>query len=788
MKWLLTFIISLNICLLQSQNTTITGKVTDKRTGEALFGVNIVLQDNTGCTTNEKGIYETEIKPGRQTLNFYYIGYKNESRTVFVRPGESLEINVLLTQETQLLEEIVVSAGKHEQKLSEVIVSMEVIKAEMIENSNTTDMDHAINKVPGVDIMDDQPSIRGGSGYSYGAGSRVLVMVDDLPILSADAGDAKWSFLPVENVSQIEILKGASSVLYGSSALNGVINLRTAYPGSEPKTKVSVFNGFYMNPIRKELIWWGVNQPLFAGANFFHSKQINNLDLVVGGQLYSTDGYRQFESEERARVNMNLRYRCKKIKGLSYGLNTNLMYLDKNDFFIWLDGDSGVYRQDPDAYVHTRGTRFNTDPYVEYFTQKGNKHSLKTRYFLVDNKLPEDTLKNSVSEMYHLDYQYQKKIYDKHILTMGYTTSYGDIQSYLFGNHYSTNIALYSQIDWKLKKLNISAGVRGEYFKIDREESKSVIDGDTIQNWPIQPVFRLGANYQLAEFTFLRASYGQGYRFPSIAEKYIATNLSSLRLFPNPDLKAETGWSAEIGIKQGFKVSGWNGYLDVAGFWQEYREMMEFTFGFYDPATYRRLDTSNPADSAYITDKIIDGTYGIGDFMGFQSINIGRAKITGVDITLTGIGTLFGLPATLLCGYTYTNPIDLVGDTLKSSEKAVLKYRFFHSAKGDLELEPGKFSIGLSLLYRSFMINIDKAFEEPLIDGSPDTQILPGIKEYREKFNKGYVLFDIRAGYSLTEYSKLSFIVKNIFNKEWMGRPGDVGPPRNVSLQYTFNF
>jgi len=70
---------------------------------------------------------------------------------------------------------------------------------------------------------------QGGSGYSYGAGSRVLVLVDDLPLLSPDAGDVKWDYLPVENISQVEIIKGASSVLYGSSALNGIINVRTAY-------------------------------------------------------------------------------------------------------------------------------------------------------------------------------------------------------------------------------------------------------------------------------------------------------------------------------------------------------------------------------------------------------------------------------------------------------------------------------------------------------------------------------------------------------------------------------
>ena len=61
-----------------------------------------------------------------------------------------------------------------------------------------------MEQVPGVTIIDGQANIRGGSGFSYGAGSRVLLLVDDLPMLAADAGDIKWSFLPVENLEQVE--------------------------------------------------------------------------------------------------------------------------------------------------------------------------------------------------------------------------------------------------------------------------------------------------------------------------------------------------------------------------------------------------------------------------------------------------------------------------------------------------------------------------------------------------------------------------------------------------------
>ena len=117
---------------------------------------------------------------------------------------------------------------------------MAVIKPALIENKATRDAQAIVEQVPGVQINENQVSIRGGSGWSYGAGSRVMVMVDGMPMLAGDANDIKWSAIPLENISQIEILKGASSVLYGSSALNGVINIRTQYPKDKPVTKVNL--------------------------------------------------------------------------------------------------------------------------------------------------------------------------------------------------------------------------------------------------------------------------------------------------------------------------------------------------------------------------------------------------------------------------------------------------------------------------------------------------------------------------------------------------------------------
>ena len=139
-----------------------------------------------------------------------------------------------MNEDAELIKTVIVSAGKFEQRIEETTVSVEVIKPGLISDKNTTNIQTAIDQVPGVNITDGQANIRGGSGWSYGAGTRVQVLVDDMPLISGDAGQAQWSLISTENINQVEIIKGASSALWLFS-LNGVINIRTAYPGDNPE-------------------------------------------------------------------------------------------------------------------------------------------------------------------------------------------------------------------------------------------------------------------------------------------------------------------------------------------------------------------------------------------------------------------------------------------------------------------------------------------------------------------------------------------------------------------------
>lgn len=759
---------------LWAQNATLKGTITDKATGETLIGVNVVVNKTTGTTTNESGQYSIDLAPGTYSLAFRYLGYVEEGMLVKLRAGEVKVLDLSMDEETRMLDAVVISAGKFEQKLSDVTVSMEVMKSDFIENNNVTSLEEGLQKIPGLNIMDDQPSIRGGSGYSYGAGSRVLLLVDDIPMLTGASGEARWDFAPIENLQQVEVIKGASSALYGSSALNGIVNFRTAFPGIKPQTYITVYNGMYGDPEREAIKFWGDYAPVFSGIRFMHSRQIGQLDFVFGGNISSDNGYRENEDEARYRFNFNLRYRDKKVEGLSYGMNVNYMERVGDIYLLWLDGDSGVYRANPSYQQNFHNRALNVYPYITYFVNESTRHTLKGRIYRIRNR--NNTDQDNFDDMYFGEYQFQKSYKNRQLnWTSGLTSTYNMSQSEIYGSveHNGSSFGLFTQFDKRYNRLNVSLGGRIEGYSIDQDALE------------FKPVLRTGINYSIAEKSFLRASFGMGYRYPTVAERYTATSTGSLKVFPNETLQPESGWSSEIAIKQGFHVSGWNGYVDAALFYSRYHNMIEFMFGYHNPDSVHLVGYP-PTDPNFFL-----------NWMGFKAQNVRNAEVSGFEFVVTGQGKFLGKPATLLAGYTYTNPIDLDAvptDSMKSTGDNILKYRYYHSVKLDFELQFKKLSVGMNVEYQSNIINIDKVFEDTL--RAPDGQamytdpagtipamILPGLYEYRRAHNKGFIVFDARIGWSINENVRVTATAKNLFNKEYMLRPGDVQPPRSFLIQ-----
>lgn len=751
-----------------AQKGTVKGTVKDEESGETIIGVNITTNKSTGTVTDLDGNFSLELEPGSYKIKFSYIGYEGMERPVTVKAGQTTDLNVAMSTGSKQLDIVVVTGSAYEKKISEEVVSIEVIQPYLVESNNSTDLAQAVEKVPGVNIIDGQATIRGGAGYAYGAGSRVQVLVDDMPLLTGDLSEVRWNFVPMEHVEQIEVIKGAASSLYGSGALNGVINIRTGYAYDKPKTNIQIYQGIYSNPKRKELRWWDKPyHPFFTGAFFSHRRRMGNLDLVVGGNLHSKSGYLQGGDDQQVRFNFKTRYRSKKIEGLSYGINANAMYQQFGRFFLWENADEGAYKPFAGTGSNDYYSYVNVDPHATYYTKGGSKHMLRTRYYNVI-RYQDGEYKGSSTNLYYFNYQYQKTFKHDWTLTSGLVYNFSQSFSNLYQEKLFNQLgAFYAQAEKKIKKLTLLGGVRYEINGLYQTTDSVLIEKSG-------PLFRAGINYQVGGGTFLRASYGQGYRIPSIGERYIEENITpDIKIYKNPGLHPESGWTAELGVKQAFKIGSWKGYGDLALFWTEFEDMIEFTFGIWG-------DSPNQVEN-----------------IGFKSQNISQARVAGYEVSLGGAGKIGPIPVRILGGYTFNYPADIGVDTTQQkvniylqnlltsftevdsliNTESILKYRLRNVARFDMEFDVWKFTLGGSINYNGFMERIDAVFD-----------IIPGIAKFRELNDKGVTLYDARIAFKLNDNSTLNFIAKNIENFEYSARPGTLEAPRNFTLQYKFKF
>jgi outer membrane receptor protein involved in Fe transport len=758
----------------------IVGTVTDVETKEPIPFAQLKIEGLAAVTTNENGEFSFKLESFPATCIISAADYFPDTITMTSNRIEAIRLKPI----AQDIGPVVVAVSRRRQSVEELTVSLDIIKPELIANKGITDLEQAVDQVPGAYTMDGQVSIRGGSGFTYGAGSRVLVLWNEIPLLSADVGDAKWNSIPIENAQQIEVIKGASSVLYGSGALNGMISLIEREPTEKASLNVQVQGGVYDNPKRASLKWWSKNPQFYQGDVTF-SKQFGRFGLTLGAYGFTNDGYRQGETEDRGRFNGTISFRPKKIKNFKASLGWNAQLQKAGNFIIW-ESDSLAYQPFGGAdtsvagssLTYNRGVRVSVDPSVKYIDKFGNKHQLRGRLYFIDNKNYTNLSQSSKSEVWYGDYQFQRGWNNNSwVLTTGVTAIANEITSYLFGDHKSLNGALYLQGEKNWKKVNIVAGIRGEYFEQDGRQGDSYyyFGKDSTTKIPIRPILRAGVHYAVFKHTHLRASYGQGVRYPSVAERYTTTSVGSLLIFANPQLKPETGWAAEFGVKQGVKIGKWRGFVDVAGFINHYDNMMEFTFGFYKPDSIPA--SLNPNSPGFIK-----------KWFGFQAQNAESADIAGAEISISGEGTIGPIRVLALLGYTYMDPISKNRDsayrsTFSDTSSNMLKYRFNHLAKADLQLEWKGISIGGSMRFNSYMKNIDVIFE----NGFLGQEILPGLKDYREKENKGgSLVFDARIGYCYKEQYKIAFIINNIANTEYMTRPGDIQAPRSFMVQLSY--
>ncbi len=884
---------------------TLTGIITDAFTREPLIGVTILNTDNnSGTVTDFDGSYSLEVTSLPAHIKFSYVGYQTEEKVFKTIPAE---YNMVMQADNEVLDEVVVTAGRFEQRMTDVTVSIEVVKPQALRSQAPTDLSATLQTLPGVEVIDKQPSIRGGGGWTYSVGSRCQVLMDGMTILNPKTGEINWNNVPLENVAQVEVVKGASSVLYGSSALNGVINVRTQRPGTDPETKISGYVGVYDN--YKNYAYTGARLPLYYGAEASHSRRVGDFDFSAAISGFKDEGFRQQSFNDRARLGGNMTYHKPMPEGkyMNMGFNLNYVANQYGDFFIWRSPKDPIHPS-PLTNMGRKEHNFNIDPFFNYDdVDKGISHKLRTRFYVTADNITTpsatltteellkwgvqsfdldkvkgyydqvkgymdggmaisdallvtfqdvaipvvnedwlgavtngiDLVKNglgytgTVAELQdavayamnlmtdhtptrpeltyngYVDYQFAKQWKSGVRLTTGINWNHITNTANITGTHQTDNLAAYLQYDHRIaNRLSLSAGVRFEYYRMDNDLKEANIQ---IGKWlcPVRPVFRAGLNWEIYKAGFLRASFGQGYRNPSITEKFARKDIGGVGVYPNHNIKPESGFNAEIGYKQLYKFGPVSGTLDVAAFYTEYQNMIEYQFGLFRNSDYTMINSMDDVISEVqnmINDiKTTKSLSNAGIGIGAQFVNVNHARIYGAEVSTAGkVDIQKEMDLRYSIGYTFTEPEDMDNDKRieeektysdplqmknKSNDSKYLKYRNKHSFKTTIDYTYKWLSLGVNMSYRSKILAVDYIMVDERVKEQKDLMDYArmfifgyedglSLHDYWMSHNNGIFTMDLRAAVRFKEHVEVQFMVNNLLNTEYSYRPMALAAPR----------
>ncbi len=448
--------------------------------------------------------------------------------------------------------------------------------------------------------------VRASTGYSQGAGSRVLLLVDGAPAITGDTGGINWDALPAEEIERVEVVKGAGSALYGSNAMAGVIQVFTRRPSRTPKTWVRLTAGCYDRPYYPQWRWSSKIRD-FHTATVGHSRRIGPFGVLISGSRQASDGYRQ--NGDYLRNRMMGKLELEPSSGARADLTVHWAEEDRGQFLYWksqrealkvpegMEGDrvysakwrlNGSFRWavGPKLATLVRGYAYRT--YWRNFFHDSRDHSRALR--AGGEARAEATLGRGLS------------------VTVGGELVRDGVSSSMFGGHTLWATAGYAQAEWRPSPLTtLTVGLR-----YDRQ----VVDGGETVEAQISPKF--GAVFRLSPEVVLRTSMGKGFRAPSVAERFTNTSIAGFRVIPNPELKPERSWAYEVGLR--WTVG--RAMVDLALFQAEYWDLIE--------------------------PQLISQALGL-----VQMANVTRARVRGVELEVRA-GLPLGFSGNL--GYTYLVP------------------------------------------------------------------------------------------------------------------------------------
>jgi len=628
--------------LAAQQPGVIAGEVRAESTAAGLEGARVLLEGTPLAAATGVGgrFIFTDVAAGRYRLRVAAVGYVADSLPdVTVTSADTTRVVVTMRSAAVALPGIVVTASRAPERVEDAPASVAVLSHDEVIARDVNTVDGALPFVPGVTFNGPgQMDIRGSTGSAGGVGSRVLTLIDGHPALSGDGGEIIFEALPLLDLDQIEVVKGAASALYGSNALGGVVNLVTAPIGDRPETVVRAHAGLYQVPSRYQFTDERLN---VQGLTLQHSRRIGSIGVRIAADRETSDGFQQNGQYGR----WFLRAKVTSAPEAAHPWDAYVMWSrnDAGDFLSWRSqdqpfevtpaslGDRSVY-----AFllagatitpVATSSTLLRVSPYLN--------HNSNQNYF-TENQDYHDATRGGTSVQLSL------AAGRRHALTLGADGAGTRVTSNFLGRPWLWDGAAFAQ-----DEADLGGGFKGVLgARLDYHDTN-----EGAAEYSLNP--KLGLVWHRSDRLSARASVARGYRAASAIEQFVSSVQFGFRVIPNPALHGEHAWTGELGTAS--RPFRWL-RTDATLFWSEYRDLI-------GPGLV-----------------IADG----GLVAQFQ--NLSRARVRGLDL---------GLRSILVPGRLDLSASYLFLDTKDLDTRLALPYRSRHNVTGTLELLQGLFDVDL---------------------------------------------------------------------------------------------
>ena len=518
-----------------AQNNKISGLITDYETELPLASAHITIPGTTIATSSNKmGEFELyELEEGQYMLQISYSGYQTLNYSLTIPLSE--KINIALRPIIVDLDQIVVTATRSPKLLKESPVLTQVISSTEMENLDLPDIREALERsVPGIEfeMASFGPSLK-MMGLPAGY---LLIMRDGNRIAGEVNNNIDYERLSMQNISHIEIIRGASSVLYGSNAMAGVVNMITA-PQVKPisldvYTRYASFNDVHSSASL------GMKKNDLTNRTTFRTRHTDGYSLSADpddGSTQEATTARQLSQQFSWTPLKNLELNAEATLFRSNTANTlpgrNDLIKDNFEFStkaIWYPGKmstiEAVYHEDQYLIYEKNGYDRNLD-YDNLFRNirliSNNKFFNHSTTTIGTEYIKEKLIapRNNISE---------KK------------------------NHY--DLIAYLQEDAQISKsLSLTGGIRVNYNS----------------GYGTHTTWQFSAMYNTRYLTF-RGNSGYGYKTPTFKEKFMDYRVPigfPIYIHGNPDLNPETSFykslSAELTLNNfNLTINAYNNKLD----------------------------------------------------------------------------------------------------------------------------------------------------------------------------------------------------------------------------------